>query len=1236
MLTIAIDRGGTFTDVYANNNGTELVFKLLSVDPANYSDAPTEGVRRVLECVSGSPIPKSAKLDLSSVEFIRMGTTVATNALLERAGDRVALVTTAGFKDILQIGQQARPDIFDLKVAKLQLLYDEVVEINERLVPNYNTNGPFAVETETEPDLTQVEEQLKAVKSRGITSLAIALLHSYLNPDHEMRIADLATKLGFENVSVSSQLQPMMKLVSRANSACCDAYLSPIIQRYLTTIASGFKDGLDTLNKKLFFMQSDGGLTTSSKFCGLKAVLSGPAGGVVGYARTSFDNTAPVLGFDMGGTSTDVSRFNGSLEHVFETVIAEVTLQAPQLAIDTVAAGGGSILSFRNGLFKVGPESASAHPGPACYRKGGPLTVTDANLLLGRIDIDVFPHIFGKNEDEGLDIEIVKHKFGVLQEQIRQETSQTMSIEQIADGFLKVANETMCRPIRKLTEGRGFNACDHKLACFGGAGGQHAAAIARTLGISEVIIHKYSSLLSAFGIALADVVSDVQKPVTAELPNEDSSLESLNTVLLELQNRAVAELADQGLYSREQIKVERYLNCHYKGSDNLVMMKMETESFFETRLAFIKHHEREFGFSSDRPVLVSDARVRAVYTNKLDTESLLPSQKTGFRSSDTEFRVKKVYFDGEWTECRIYDLAALEPGTEVSGPAIVLDNTQTLVVDPKSVAKVCLNHVILAISGDSKPQISTSVDPVQLSVFGHRFMSIAEQMGYLLQKTAISVNIKERLDFSCAVFDSQGGLVANAPHIPVHLGSMSSQVKCQLEMWENKLEPGDVLVANHPEMGGSHLPDITVITPVFENGKIIFWVASRGHHSDIGGISAGSMPPFSHFIWEEGACIKGHKIVSKGKQFDEEGMVKLLFTDPAQYPNCSGSRSLADSLADLKAQIAANNKGIQLIHQLANEYTLPVVQMYMQAIQDNAELAVRRMLLSFAQTKPKLHAVDYLDDGSPIELSVQIDPKTGSAVFDFEGTGPQVYGNLNSPTSITHSAILYCLRSMISENIPLNQGCLAPLSIRIPPNSLLSPGHGAATVGGNVETSQRVCDVVLKAFEVAAGSQGTCNNFSFGCEEFGYYETIGGGSGAGNGFHGQSGVQVHMTNTRATDAEVLERRYPVLLRQFKLRTGSGGDGEYNGGDGVVREFQFKRSMQVSILSERRSRGPYGLQGGEPGQPGFNYWIPLDMPKRSLGGKNTIAVNCDDRVIIETPGGGAYGKKKLSETVFPTV
>ncbi|ODQ64168.1 hydantoinase B/oxoprolinase [Nadsonia fulvescens var. elongata DSM 6958] len=1282
-IRISIDRGGTFTDVYAHckaHDPPAIILKLLSVDPANYDDAPTEGIRRVLSHFSGSVILKGTLLDLSNVESIRMGTTVATNALLERKGDRVAFLVTKGFGNILDIGQQARPSIFDLTISKLNTLYDSVFEIDERVTMEEYSEDPDPVQLKAADDtdlvqgttgetvrilkridITQVQAVLNEIKFSGITSLAISFMHSYVFPAHEETVARLARNMGFD-VSVSSEIQPAIKLVSRANSATADAYLSPITARYVQNIGKGFKGGLKAVGDRLLFMQSDGGLTSWSKFSGLKAILSGPAGGVVGYSQTSYDHNesnsgkkVPILGFDMGGTSTDVSRYDGMLSHIFETTTAQITIQSPQLDINTVAAGGGSILAWRNGLFVVGPESASAHPGPACYRKGGPLTVTDANLFLGRLLPEEFPCIFGPEENLPLDREVVRTKFEVITAIINADKRAAdpkyhidITPEEVALGFLIVANEAMCRPIRTLTEGKGYIASAHNLASFGGAGGQHACSVAANLGINRVIIHKYSAILSAYGMALADVVHEVQRPESAAFTAK--SLVGLRARLEALKQECIYEISQQD-FNSAAIEVEMYLNIRYKGTETSLMVGVGPVDTFEAiQTSFEAQHFQQFGFSLERDLLVNDIRCRGVGKSKTSNgKSPYTELATVAKVPLTTREIKRVYFENTgWVDAAVFRIEALTPGAQVTGPAMIIDKTQTIVVTPRSVATALEEHVVIDLnfqsSSSPNEDVSDKIDPIMLSVFGHRFMSIAEQMGQTLQKTSISTNIKERLDFSCALFSPDGGLVANAPHIPVHLGSMSSAVGYQKSYWGKKLYPGDVLMCNHPAYGGSHLPDITIITPVFhpdDSNQIIFWTAARGHHSDIGGITAGSMPPFSKEIWEEGATIEAFKIVKNGV-FDETGAVDLLYTQPSKYPGCTGSRSLKDSISDLKAQIAANNKGINLITQVIKDFGLCTVQRYMFAIQENAEQSVRNLLKKFYQkfAGVPLEAQEQIDDGTPINLEITINGETGDAVFDFTGTGPQVYGNLNAPKSITSSAILYVLRSLISVDIPLNQGCLRPITIKIPTGTLLSPSKGAATVGGNVETSQRITDTVLKAFQVMGASQGTCNNltFGFGGEElpdgsikpgFGYYETIAGGAGAGDGWDGQSGVQVHMTNTRSTDPEIFEKRYPVILREFSFRKGSGGNGKYNGGDGVIRDIEFRVPVQVSILSERRTTAPYGMGGGQPGAKGRNLWMRKvntedEWEVVSIGGKNTCKVSTGDRIIIQTPGGGGFG------------
>ncbi|KJX92878.1 5-oxoprolinase like protein [Zymoseptoria brevis] len=1331
-IRIAIDRGGTFTDCVGNPGSgkmeDDVVIKLLSVDPSNYDDAPLEGIRRLLSKFTGEDIPRGTPLDTSKIESIRMGTTVATNALLERKGEDIAMVVTKGFKDCLEIGNQSRPDIFDLAIRKPEVLYKRVVEIEERVTLEDYAEDPERTSTKAEsiqdaasdaelvkglsgeavrvlqrPDGSKIRKQLQEVFDSGLKSIAVCLMHGYTYPHHEAMVGKIAREIGFEHVSLSHELMPMIKLVPRATSACADAYLTPAIRKYIDGFQKGFEGGLGTESVKkeagakgarCEFMQSDGGLVDVDSFSGLRAILSGPAGGVVGYALTSYDpeTRTPVIGFDMGGTSTDVSRYgSGRYDHVFETTTAGVTIQSPQLDINTVAAGGGSRLFFRNGLFVVGPESASAHPGPACYRKGGPLTITDANLFLGRLLPDFFPKIFGKNEDEGLDETASEKLFKELTAQINKEEAgsgkeKEMSADEVAYGFIKIANETMTRPIRSLTEARGHDTSKHRLATFGGAGGQHAVAIAEALGISQILIHRYSSVLSAYGMALADVVDERQEPESKVWSDEDQEVRKyLQDKMAELKKKSTATLRDQG-FSEKEIHFEEYLNMRYRGTESALMIvkpeKEESEKEFggdewAFGKAFVRQHEQEFGFTlPDRDIVIDDVRARGIGKTFEGLEKTVDQQLKEIEPKDLGkdekvYGKKSVYFEGGRQDTSVYKLENLDVGDRIRGPAIIADGTQTIVVTPEATALVINTHVIINIgeSDSQDKQVTTKeVDPIMLSIFAHRFMAIAEQMGRALQKTSVSTNVKERLDYSCALFDADGGLVANAPHLPVHLGSMSTCVKKQSELWRGKLKKGDVLVSNHPMFGGTHLPDITVITPAFSGDNIVFYVASRAHHADIGGILPGSMPPHSRELYQEGAAIKSEKLVSEG-HFNEERIIELLQDEPAQHPGCSGTRCLADNLNDLKAQIAANQKGINLISSLIADYTEPVVQFYMRNIQDNAELSVRNLLKSVSSRfeGQDLSAIDYMDDGSPIQLKITIDAEKGEAVFDFTGTGPEVYGNTNAPEAVTYSAIIYCLRCLISESIPLNQGCLKPVTVIIPPKSFLSPSGTAAVVGGNVLTSQRVTDVVLKAFRACAASQGDCNNLTFGfggnvagekaVKGFGYYETIAGGSGAGPTWDGTNGVHTHMTNTRITDAEVFERRYPVILREFSLRTGSHGEGQHKGGDGVVRDIEFRIPVQVSILSERRVYHPYGLEGGEDAQCGRNIWVrkvpklkgsdadegvngeekakPNGVEKKngeeeqeycyvSLGAKNTAAMKAGERIIIQTPGGGGWG------------
>ncbi len=1208
-----IDRGGTFTDVYAeiisNGHSETKILKLLSEDPLNYPDAPREAIRRVLFSVlnreefsrPGEPFPAFAE-DFR-VNTIRMGTTVATNALLERKGAKFALVITKGFRDLLEIGYQNRPQIFALDIHKPEKLYAEVIEVDERI----NVEGKLIDAL----NLVSLESQLKSLLQKEIYNLAVVLMHSYKFPEHEKQISKLAYRLGFTHVSISSEVMPMIKIVPRGDTACIDAYLSPLIKTYVDNFKAGFSDKLK--NTELLFMKSDAGLAQAESFKGHNSILSGPAAGVVGYASINAvaeDSQSKLIGFDMGGTSTDVSRFAGDYEISYQAEISGLRLQSPQLDIRTVAAGGGSRLFYENGMFRVGPESSGASPGPISYRKNGYLSITDANLVLGRLVPEYFPKVFGINADQPLDKEAALRAF----EQFKAENSLDMSIEDIALGFIKVANEEMARPIREISVMKGYDVKDHKLVCFGGAGAQHASALARDLGISQVYIHRYSGILSAYGLSLADEVIERQKPISVLLEQNPD----LATMFQDLVNE---------LDLTESDAVFKYLNLRYQGTNtNFMILEPADKNYTK---AFKKRYLREFGFDlHDRNIELDDLRIRVVKASNKGqsggvTEGLVSS-------ADEPLCYQKVYFQ-TWFNVPVFKFEDIND--TVLGPAIIIQDTATIVLEPNSRAIKNINgdlEMILLCSAPQSPTHSStfSNNPIQLAIFSNRFMSIAEQMGRTLEKTAISTNIKERLDFSCAIFDKAGNLVANAPHQPVHLGSMGHAVQKQIALYGYEgIKPGDSILTNHPTMGGSHLPDMTVITPVFDNGEIIFFVANRAHHADIGGISPGSMPSFSKSLSEEGIAIKSFKLVL-ANEFQEASLREIFKT----------SRIIEDNISDLRAQVAANNQGIELIQDLIKTYSLELVMKQMQLIQENAELAVRNLLknlvLELNVEHAKFSASDFLDDGSEIKLSVKINPSDGSAVFDFSGSSAQLASNLNTPPAVTSSAVLYALRSMINKEIPLNQGCLKPIKIIIPEGSLLNPSEDAAVVGGNVQTSQRIVDVIFKAFSTCAASQGCMNNISFGREDsatqsFGYYETIGGGAGAGPSWDGASGVHTHMTNTRITDPEILETRYPVLLREFSLREGSGGSGEYQGGDGLIRVLEFLDDLSLSILTERRVYAPYGMAGGEPGMKGENWLHGANGSQENLGSKNQVKITKGDKLVIKTPGGGGYGTKKPS-------
>eukprot|EP01130_Rhizamoeba_saxonica_P018125 TRINITY_DN8987_c0_g1_i1.p1 TRINITY_DN8987_c0_g1~~TRINITY_DN8987_c0_g1_i1.p1 ORF type:complete len:1280 (+),score=335.03 TRINITY_DN8987_c0_g1_i1:34-3840(+) len=1259
-VKFSIDRGGTFTDIYAQvpQEPGYIVMKLLSEDPQNYRDAPTEGIRRILQSTYGVDIPRNVKVPSQNIEYIRMGTTVATNALLERTGRKCALITTEGFKDLLQIGNQSRPHIFDLVIKKPELLYSTVVEVPERILwspdkpeasPEYTIEKGLSgwVKVLQKPNIDAIRPQLQNIIDSGIDNVAIVFIHSYAYQKHENMVGDLCEELGFKQISKSGSLMPKVKAVPRGQTAMVDAYLNPLITDYIDGFISGF-DEYFTENVDLTFMMSDGGLCPVDSFNGYRAILSGPAGGVVGYAETCYysqeGEKKPVIGIDMGGTSTDVSRFDGEYDHIFETEIAGVFIQAPQLNIQTVAAGGGSLLLQRpSGSLDVGPESAGAHPGPVCYGKNGKRAVTDVNVLLGRINPDYFPHIFGADENQPLNLEASKENFSKFSETVNEYLENKYeeelekgldaklieySEDELAYGLYQIAITKMCRPIRNLTTAKGFEVSNHILSVFGGAGPQHACAVARSLGMSEVYIHKFSSILSAYGLSMADVVFENSVPYS-KIYSEDL-IPSIEEHIEELSSEYVDKLRQKG-YEDENIQVLKFVNLRFSGTNTSIMVRQRDGLGFDAQ--FKEIYMREYGFiMEDRDIITDDIRVRVIGKSK--SVSDIQIQESIGVPQPKEFSI--VYFPSTGrTNTPLYILSDLGAGDIIKGPAILVNETTSIVVEPQCDAHITVNGDVRIFIGDVQTKVSdTTFDAILLSVFSNRFMGIAEEMGKTLQRTSISTNIKERLDFSCAIFDTEGRLVANAPHLPVHLGAMQEAVKWQIQHWGDSWNEGEVLMSNHPAAGGSHLPDITVITPVYTNGKPVFYLANRGHHADIGGISPGSMPPFSRELVEEGAAIKSFKLVENGV-FQEDGVSDLLMSpglvEREQFEKpLYGTRNLTDNLADLKAQVASNKKGIGLIQDLIEDYGLDVVLAYMTYVQENARDAVKKMLFDISlkhglEELDVLSSKDYMDNGAKIELNIYINRKECTAIFDFTGTDPEIYGNINAPKAVTYSAIIYCLRCLVSDEIPLNQGCMDPITVIIPKGSLLDPSDTAAVVGGNVLTSQRVTDIILHAFGAAANSQGCMNNFTFGDKTGGYYETIAGGAGAGPTWEGQSAVQTHMTNTRITDVEILERRYPVLLTQFSIRTNSGGKGSCNGGDGAIREVMFlKDGMNVGILSERRALEPKGINGGENGQRGKNIVIKRDGRVITLGPKNEITLNKGDRIQICTPGGGGYG------------
>ena len=1197
MWQFWIDRGGTFTDIVAKKpDGKIIIDKLLSENSDAYKDAAVEGIRRILE------LKKEDKIPTDIISSVKMGTTVATNALLERKGDRTLLLITKGFGDLLRIGYQNRPLLFDLNIKLPELLYERVVEVSERL----NEKGEVVTKLNEE----EVRNSLIKAKSDGINSVAIAFMHSYINPDHENKIEQIAKEENFNQISVSHKVSPLIKLVGRGDTTVVDAYLSPILRRYVNQVSDELKD---TKSTQLMFMQSNGGLTDANLFQGKDALLSGPAGGVVSMTQTGKQaGFNKLIGFDMGGTSTDVCHFAGEFERSFETELAGVRIRAPMMQINTVAAGGGSILSYKDGRFQVGPESAGAIPGPASYGRGGPLTVTDCNVLLGKLNPDFFPKVFGKTGDQPLNFEIVKKKFLDLSDIISKEKNEPMmDIFKMAEGFLKIAVENMANAIKKISIQKGYDVTNYMLNCFGGAGGQHACNVADSLGISNVMIHPYAGVLSAYGMGLAEIRSIREGHFEKNITN---ILDAENLIEI-LSSQAKKDLNDQDISDASIILLKNAF-LHYKGSHQNLEIKFDTPE--NMRKSFEQEHKKRFGFFvQDREIFIEMLTVEAVGKKTENYDFLNPNTST---TKANPIAFKKMYVNGSEINTPIYKRDELIIGQNISGPAIIVEATGTNIIDDGWSGTLDKHYnLILSRVEEKKLQkgIGTSVDVVMLEVFNNLFMNIAEQMGATLANTAYSVNIKERLDFSCALFNNEGSLVANAPHVPVHLGSMSEAIKTVVRLNKDNIYPDDVFVLNAPFNGGTHLPDVTVITPVFDkNGKeIIFFVASRGHHADIGGKTPGSGPPDSKHIEEEGVLIDNFKLFDKGI-FREQEMRKILSS--GKYP----CRNVEHNMADLAAQVAANKTGINEINSMIDQFGIETVHAYMNHVQDNAEESIRNAIVNLKQGEYEYE----LDNGEFIRVNVKIDKENREAIIDFTGTAPKNPFNYNAPMAVCYAVILYVFRTLVGNNIPLNEGCFKPIKIIIPNNSMINAKYPSAVIAGNTEVSQLTCNALFGALGVIAGSQATMNNFIWGNEKIQNYETICGGTGAGPNFHGTSAIQTHMTNTRSTDPEILETRFPVRLEEFSIRKNSGGKGKFNGGDGVTRKLRFLEPMTVTTLCSHRKIKPFGLNGGGPGDCGKEWLEKADGSILNLSGNDSCQVKINDLFVMETPGGGGFGKK----------
>ena len=1213
-----IDRGGTFTDIVARSSaGTVRSHKLLSENPGRYADAAIQGIRDILE------LPAEAAIPHDRIRAVKMGTTVATNALLERKGASCVLAVTAGFRDLLRIGYQARPDLFALRITLPDMLYADVVEIPERVLAD------GTVERDLDEDAARTA--LQAAFDAGHEACAILLLHGYRYPDHEKRLAAIAAEIGFGQVSTSHEVSPLIKAVSRGDTTMVDAYVSPILRRYVSRVAGalaledsvaaapgeGTATALTNAGPALYFMQSNGGLADAGFFRGRDAILSGPAGGVVGMVKTAEQaGFSRVIGFDMGGTSTDVAHYDGAFERAFETEVAGVRMRAPMMQIHTVAAGGGSILHFDGARYRVGPDSAGADPGPACYRRGGPLTVTDCNVMLGKLDPAFFPRVFGPNADEPLDAEAVREKFAELQARIREATGDERAPEQVAQGFLAIAVENMANAIKRISIARGYDVTKYVLNSFGGAGGQHACLVADALGITTVLLHPFAGVLSALGIGLADL--RVTKEQTVGSRFEPGALPDLAQVLDRLAGEAEADLAAQGVPA-ERVATERRLHLRYEGTD--ASLEVPFGAHDRVLADFEAAHKQRFGFVTPGKTMIAEAAaVEAVGTAEGLGGGRVAEAAAGAPAEPEA--MGRAWMDGAWRDTPVYRRERLAAGQKIAGPAILIEATATTVIEPGWTAELTPRADIVLHRTEARlgaGEIGTAVDPVMLEIFNNLFMSIAEQMGSVLENTAYSVNIKERRDFSCAVFDTEGELIANAPHMPVHLGSMSESIKTVVRERSGTMKRGDVYVLNAPYAGGTHLPDVTVITPVFPKAETagetpLFFTASRGHHADIGGLTPGSMPPFSTNVEEEGVMFDNVVLVDGGV-FQEQAIRDLLGS--GRYP----ARNPDHNIADLQAQIAACEKGVQELHRMVDDFGLEVVQAYMAHVQDNAEESVRRVIGKLSDgsfTYP-------MDQGGQVKVTVTVDHDARSAVIDFAGTSDQQPGNFNAPKSVGMAAVLYVFRCLVDSDIPLNAGCLKPLTVKIPEGSLLDPHYPAATVAGNVETSQIITDTLFGALNVMAGAQGTMNNFTFGNDRYQYYETICGGSGAGADWDGTDAVHTHMTNTRLTDPEVLEWRFPVVLESFGIRRGSGGAGRHKGGDGTFRRLHFREPMSAAILSSHRTVPPFGLEGGEPGEVGRQWVERADGSRTELEGRDTAELEAGDVFVIETPAGGGYGR-----------